>query len=316
MSSDSSMMYIVVGGVNGAGKSTIYKSNKGRQKAFETDRINADEILKSRNGDWRSFRDMMKSMVEVGKEIDNHFQENKSFHHETTLDGGSKNHLKRVKLAKEKGYDTTLYYIGLDSPDTAISRVNNRVKNGGHGIDEDVIKKRYGQSLKNLETIESYFDNVSIYDNSGTALVPIYQKRDSVVRINQTQFYNWVPGSIKNKSAEKSIETELLEKISNDNGKFNISKISYPDDFTNDYFKNDETVNSFYESHKNEIGERILKLEMSTGITKDEFLGDNKKKNACKFSFQSALGNIINNISEEKTYSKQNMDRNNNFEIE
>lgn len=42
---DDNLHYVVVGGVNGAGKSTIYEFDTIRIEGLKTDRINADEIL-------------------------------------------------------------------------------------------------------------------------------------------------------------------------------------------------------------------------------------------------------------------------------
>ena len=56
--------------------------------------------------------------------------------------------------------------MGLNSSDIAKERVKNRVEKGGHNIENDVIEKRYYESLKNLKKIISKFDKVYLYDNS------------------------------------------------------------------------------------------------------------------------------------------------------
>jgi len=48
------------------------------------------------------------------------------------------------------GYKVTLLYIWLDSPETAVRRVADRVAKGGHDIPIDVIKRRYYRGLSNL----------------------------------------------------------------------------------------------------------------------------------------------------------------------
>lgn len=52
--------YVVVGGVNGAGKSTIYQVQNLKRKELDTDRINADEILRSFGGNWKTSRHKQK----------------------------------------------------------------------------------------------------------------------------------------------------------------------------------------------------------------------------------------------------------------
>ena len=56
--------------------------------------------------------------------------------------------------------------MGLNSSDIAKERVKNRVEKGGDNIENDVIEKRYYESLKNLKKIISKFDKVYLYDNS------------------------------------------------------------------------------------------------------------------------------------------------------
>ena len=56
--------------------------------------------------------------------------------------------------------------MGVTSSDIAKERVKNRVEKGGHNIENNVIKKRYYESLENLKKIILKFDKVYLYDNS------------------------------------------------------------------------------------------------------------------------------------------------------
>ena len=57
-------------------------------------------------------------------------------------------------------------YVGLDSVEAAKERVAIRVKNGGHGIPEEDIERRYYESISNLEKLIPVCEHVKIYDNS------------------------------------------------------------------------------------------------------------------------------------------------------
>ena len=48
----------------------------------------------------------------------------------------------------------TLWFIALSSPELAISRVAERVAQGGHNIPEDVIRRRYIAGLANLSNYQ------------------------------------------------------------------------------------------------------------------------------------------------------------------
>lgn len=54
--------YIIVAGINGAGKSTLYRLQP--ELFSDTQRINADEILKNMGGNWRNPTDNLKAMRE------------------------------------------------------------------------------------------------------------------------------------------------------------------------------------------------------------------------------------------------------------
>jgi len=86
------------------------------------------------------------------------------FAFETTL--ATKNYVSFIKKAKEKGYNVTLLYLWLSSPQLAIDRVAKRVSQGGHYIPADIIERRYYRGIKNLFNLYMPIcDNWIIVDN-------------------------------------------------------------------------------------------------------------------------------------------------------
>src|SRR5207302_1778741 len=73
---------------------------------------------------------------------------NEDFAIETTL--ATRSYVSLIHRAKGLGYKITLIYIWLNSPLMALERVAERVKNGGHNIPADVVRRRYFGGLKNL----------------------------------------------------------------------------------------------------------------------------------------------------------------------
>ena len=67
---------------------------------------------------------------------------------ETTL--ATKSYHSLVKTAQEKGYNIKLLYFWLQSPELALKRVAERVKNGGHNVEEHIIRRRYSSGIRNL----------------------------------------------------------------------------------------------------------------------------------------------------------------------
>ena len=156
-------IFYLFAGVNGAGKSTLYNTESLDINIKDTVRINTDEIVR-KIGNWKNDSDQIKAAKIAINLRNDCFQYGKSFNEETTLTG--KTILKIIDKVKEQGYELQLFYVGLNSSDIAKERVKNRVEKGGHNIENDVIEKRYYESLKNLKKIISKFDKVYLYDNS------------------------------------------------------------------------------------------------------------------------------------------------------
>jgi len=67
---------------------------------------------------------------------------------ETTLAGLG--YLKTLVRAKVFGYSTLLHYIQLSGVEESISRVKKRVSEGGHGVPEADIRRRFSRSRENF----------------------------------------------------------------------------------------------------------------------------------------------------------------------
>ncbi|WP_461207588.1 zeta toxin family protein [Clostridium sp. DL1XJH146] len=154
--------YTLFAGVNGAGKTSIYKSIYYERNKYEK-RINTDEMV-VKLGSWKDNNIQLKCGREAVKLINYYLANNISFNQETTLSGSSI--VKNIRKAKQNGFYIAVNYIGVESSDIAIERVNDRVLKGGHGIPEDVIRRRYYKSLDNLNKIINLCDEISIYDNT------------------------------------------------------------------------------------------------------------------------------------------------------
>ena len=156
-------IFYLFAGVNGAGKSTLYSSENLNNDIKNSIRINTDEIVK-KIGIWKNNSDQIRA-AKIAINLRNEcFQYDKSFNEETTLTG--KTILKTINKAKELGYELQLFYVGVNNPEIAKERIKIRVEKGGHNIENDVVEKRYYESLTNLKEIISKFDKVYLYDNS------------------------------------------------------------------------------------------------------------------------------------------------------
>ena len=156
------VLYIFAG-VNGAGKSTLYNSENLDNEIKYSTRINTDEIVR-KIGDWKNNSDQIKAAKMAINIRNDCLKHGRSFNEETTLTG--KTILKTIDKAKELGYELQLFYIGVNNPEIAKERIRNRVEKGGHNIADEIVEKRYYESLKNLKQVIKKFDEVYLYDNS------------------------------------------------------------------------------------------------------------------------------------------------------
>ena len=102
--------------------------------------------------------------------IARHEAKGESFAFETTLSG--RVYARRILRWRAAGYHVALMFLALPSPEMAIARVDERVRQGGIGVPEATIRRRFAAGLKNFRVVyRDIVDDWSYYDNSGD--VPI-----------------------------------------------------------------------------------------------------------------------------------------------
>jgi len=152
----------IIAGCNGAGKTTASFTILPEIlncKEF----VNADSIaagLSPFNPD--------SVAVEAGRimlqRIHQLLEEGADFAFETTL--STRSYVSLVKAAHIAGYEISLLYFWLISPEFAKQRVAKRVSKGGHNIPPDVIERRYYRGISNLLNLYiPVVDNWMVIDN-------------------------------------------------------------------------------------------------------------------------------------------------------
>lgn len=67
------------------------------------------------------------------------------------------------------GYRIKLVYLRLPDVQTAIERVKNRVRQGGHNVPEEIIRRRYEKGWYNFQHLyKQSVDTWVLFDNSGS----------------------------------------------------------------------------------------------------------------------------------------------------
>jgi predicted ABC-type ATPase len=157
----------VIAGTNGAGKSSILGEYL-RQHGGEY--FNPDEVARTllQNDPRLSQEDANGLAWSAGKDLlETAIEKSQDYTFETTLGG---NTIKRLlQEAATRGHRLVIWYVGLNSPETHIRRVEARVKSGGHGIPETKIRERFTRSLENLIDLLPLIHELRVFDNSQNA---------------------------------------------------------------------------------------------------------------------------------------------------
>lgn len=154
----------IIAGCNGAGKTTA--SYTLLPQILECDEfINADEIAKGLSP-FKPEKVGFQAGRLMLQKIKYQINSNQDFAFETTL--STKSYKNLVIEAQKKGFTVTLLFFWLNSQNLAIKRVETRVREGGHDIPENVIRRRYENGLKNFFCIfRELVDDWMFIDNSG-----------------------------------------------------------------------------------------------------------------------------------------------------
>ena len=155
---------VIIAGPNGAGKTTFAREFLPKEAELPVF-INADAIAVA-----ISPFDPEAVAIRAGRimldELDRYAGAGRSFAFETTLSGQT--YLRRIDAWRAAGYTVKLFFLSLKSADEAIARVAMRVRQGGHSIPPEVIRRRFEAGLRNfLELYRHRVDYWKLYDNSG-----------------------------------------------------------------------------------------------------------------------------------------------------
>lgn len=155
---------IIIAGPNGAGKTTFAREFLPHEAACPVF-VNAD-LIAAGIAPFAPEAAALQAGRLMLQELTRHFSARISFAFETTLSGRA--YLRQIKEWQKAGYRVKLIFLQLGSPEEAIARVAQRVKQGGHHIPEDVIRRRFAAGKQNFEKFYApIVDAWALYDNSG-----------------------------------------------------------------------------------------------------------------------------------------------------
>ncbi|MEJ7138549.1 zeta toxin family protein [Amphibiibacter pelophylacis] len=155
---------IIFAGPNGAGKTVFARSFLPAEAQLQRF-INAD-LIAAGLSPFAPEAAAIKAGRLMLEEINTAALQRASFAFETTLAGLS--YLRHIQRWRSDGYHVSLFFLSLPDAETALARVAERVRQGGHHIPEQTVRRRFAAGWQNFQ--QFYRDAVSdwaVYDNAG-----------------------------------------------------------------------------------------------------------------------------------------------------
>lgn len=212
MSEDTWM--IVIYGPNGAGKSTFYENFLKDDPFFKkVDFINLDvEAAQLAVGNLNADDVMIDAGRNIKNKIAEKMKNHETFIYETTSAGRS--HFKFMREAHEAGFKIASIFIGLSSAKLSLLRVKERVENGGHNVDNEVVERRFPNIMKNFPEMLKISDISVAFDNSGKTPYQLIFMMDRRKLFVFHSYPKWLDNALKDRKTRKEIVHVTKEKVS------------------------------------------------------------------------------------------------------
>jgi len=158
---------VIIAGPNGAGKTTFAREFLPKEAGCPVF-VNADLIAAGIAPFQPESVPFHAGRLMLG-EIAAHFAAGRNFAFETTLSG--RTYAPMIDRWRADGYSVKLIFLSLASPEEAIARVAMRVRQGGHHVPAETIRRRFNSGLAQFrETYRARVDFWQLMDNSGKHL--------------------------------------------------------------------------------------------------------------------------------------------------
>lgn len=178
----------IIAGPNGAGKTTA-AYNLLPEVLHCPNFVNADEIARGLSPFAPETVSIQAGRIMLQR-IDELLPQKVDFAIETTL--STRSYVQLVHRAQALGYKVHLIFFFLENEEQAKARVAQRVRNGGHDIPEEDIRRRFTRGIYNL--INLYMpicDSVLVYNNMRTPAQLVARKKTQADDINVIESEMW-----------------------------------------------------------------------------------------------------------------------------
>jgi len=173
-------VFHLLAGPNGAGKSTLFRALVASGTIEqEVEFVNADLYERDH---LQHIADLQKRSEVARVWADGRRDELLQFSHDSKLS--------LISRAQTLGFSVVLYVVSVDDPLRLLTRVNQRVEEGGHNVPAERILQRYPRTMVNLKLAVRLADLAFVYDavdieQGGHRLVALCEKEQTTLLVDQ-----------------------------------------------------------------------------------------------------------------------------------
>jgi Uncharacterized protein conserved in bacteria len=171
-------IYTIVGGVNGAGKSSLTGVLKNQLRDLGVI-VDVDQITAKLG---RGALEGGKAAINI---LDDCLEKGINFTQETTLSGSRIE--RTAREANEQGYYIRMFYVGLDTVDESLKRIRNRVEKGGHSIPDEDVTRRFAGRFEALARVLVYCDEAAFFDNDNGFVQVAEYRNGEIIPITENK---------------------------------------------------------------------------------------------------------------------------------
>ena len=174
---------VVVGGVHGAGKSTLCRWLQERQAFEYLSPQQVEQTYQMQNATRLTVLEKVRALV------GEYFASGVSFYFEHIMSG---HYVKRLLAqAREASFVSHLIYVNLVNESRAIERIDARIAEDGHDVERDKVARRLRESRVNFwRDYRLRADHWYLLDNTDSAYAPVADGRgDSESVVHDSDLY-------------------------------------------------------------------------------------------------------------------------------
>jgi len=158
-------VFLLIAGPNGASKSTFTAK---RLKPVGFPCIDPDKVAQELFGGHPTTAEQSRcATIESTLRVQERLRERSSIALESVFSDIHGHKLSLLRDAHNAHFKTAIIFIGVDTPEICMARVQERVEQGGHDVPDELIRSRFPRCFENLKAALEVVDLAILIDNSG-----------------------------------------------------------------------------------------------------------------------------------------------------